>query len=48
MKKGHTLKIIGRRVMVLDGNDVDFGVEYIFQGDISSCFQVMDQSAYFG
>jgi hypothetical protein len=31
-------------------NDIDFDGEYIFQiqGDISSSFKVMDQSAYFG
>jgi hypothetical protein len=31
VKKGHNLKNIGRRVMVLVGNDANFDVEYIFQ-----------------
>jgi hypothetical protein len=31
VKKGHNLKNINRRVMVLVGNDEDFDVEYIFQ-----------------
>jgi hypothetical protein len=31
VKKGHNLKNIGRRVMVLVGNHVDFDGEYIFQ-----------------